>query len=155
MKTLALVLLGAAIALPAGSEPKGFEHWNASQLKDIEKDLSAKISGKPIAGKVLADFDNHSIQVSYREGEGEAELHETLVDIFFVQNGQAILTIGGEVIEPKTIRPHEIRGRSIKGGENKKLSAGDLVHVPAGLPHQLKVDSGSHFTYYVVKVESK
>jgi quercetin dioxygenase-like cupin family protein len=32
------------------------------------------------------------------------------------------------------------------------LSTGDIVHIPAGTPHQLLLDKGKPFTYFVVKV---
>ena len=90
---------------------------------------------------------------AHREGPGEAELHETQADIFIVQSGEATLKVGGTVVSPKTTAPNEIRGPSISGGEEKKLGAGDVVHIPAKIPHQLLLDAGKQFTYAVVKVD--
>ena len=41
---------------------------------------------------------------------------------------------------------------SIKGGTEKKLAAGDVATIPAKVPHQVKLDAGKAFTYFVVKV---
>jgi quercetin dioxygenase-like cupin family protein len=41
---------------------------------------------------------------------------------------------------------------SIKGGTEKKLAAGDVVTIPAKVAHQLKLDPGKEFTYFVVKI---
>jgi quercetin dioxygenase-like cupin family protein len=38
------------------------------------------------------------------------------------------------------------------GGTSHKLAAGDVVHIPANTPHQLLVEPGTQFTYFVVKV---
>jgi mannose-6-phosphate isomerase-like protein (cupin superfamily) len=81
-----------------------------------------------------------------------AELHETQADVFFVQSGSATLVYGGTVVDGKTTQPHEIRGPSIAGGMEKKLSAGDVVTIPAKTPHLLKIDPGNEFTYFFVKV---
>jgi quercetin dioxygenase-like cupin family protein len=46
-----------------------------------------------------------------------------------------------------------VRGTSIEGGETKELTVGDIVHIPAKVPHQLKIASGKPFTYLVIKVD--
>jgi mannose-6-phosphate isomerase-like protein (cupin superfamily) len=43
-------------------------------------------------------------------------------------------------------------GTSITGGVESKLGAGDIVTIPAKTAHQLKLDPGKEFTYFVVKV---
>jgi mannose-6-phosphate isomerase-like protein (cupin superfamily) len=45
-----------------------------------------------------------------------------------------------------------MRAASIKGGMEKPLAAGDIVTIPAKLPHQVKLAPGKEFTYFVVKV---
>jgi uncharacterized RmlC-like cupin family protein len=55
----------------------------------------------------------------------------------------------------KRSSPHEVRGSSIEGGETKQLGPGDIVHIPAKVPYQLKIAAGTAFTYLVIKVDSK
>ena len=55
-------------------------------------------------------------------------------------------------MDGKTTAPNEMRAASIKGGEEKKLAAGDIVTIPAKVAHQVKMDTGKEFTYFVVKV---
>jgi mannose-6-phosphate isomerase-like protein (cupin superfamily) len=141
----------AALALPAGT-PAGFEVWSGTQLKGYTKSLVPKMSAQKVATEQLGTWGNHLLMVAHREGNGEAELHQTQADVFIVQTGEATLKIGGTVVDPKTTAPNEIRGPSIKGGEEKKLGAGDVVHIPAKVPHQLMVASGKQVTYAVVKV---
>ena len=63
--------------------------------------------------------------------------------------------MGGTVADPKTTAPHEVRGPSISGGEEKKLGPGDVVHIPAKVPHQLLVESGKQITFALLKVDEK
>ncbi len=56
-------------------------------------------------------------------------------------------------MEPKTTGPGETLGASVKGGSRQTLNAGDVVHIPAGMPHQMILDDGATVTYFVVKVE--
>ena len=63
----------------------------------------------------------------------------------------ATLVTGGTLVNPQTQKSGEIRGTSISGGERHPVQAGDIIHIPAGVPHQLVVEKGP-FEYFVVKV---
>ncbi len=155
MRAFAIAILTAAAALPAGSGPAGFELWKSGDLQAFEQKLSPKISAQKIATQPLGSYGNHTVLIAHREGSGEAELHETQNDVMVVESGEATLVVGGTVVDPRTTAPHEIRGPSIKGGEKKSLAAGDVVHIPVKVPHQMLVDSGKQITYFVVKIEAR
>src|SRR5687768_18411795 len=80
--------------------------------------------------------------------------HDTQAVIFVVQSGAATLVLGGNVVDGKTTAPGETRAPSIKGGKKHSISAGDVVHIPAKVPHQLLVPTGKEFTYFVIKVDT-
>jgi quercetin dioxygenase-like cupin family protein len=48
-------------------------------------------------------------------------------------------------------RPGETLGSGIDGGKEVILNAGDIVHIPAGIPHWVKVAPGTTTTYLVFK----
>jgi mannose-6-phosphate isomerase-like protein (cupin superfamily) len=152
MRLLILALLAAMAALPAGNEPAGFKIWKGSELKSAGKTLAGKINAQKVATEQLGTFGNHNFMLAHREGNGEAELHEKVADVFIVESGDATLVVGGKMQGGKTTAPNELRGPSISGGAEQKLAAGDIVHIPANTPHQLMVASGKQFTYFVVKV---
>lgn len=155
MRQLIIGLLFVPAALTYGADPQGVVQWKGTELKGYEKKLAPKMSDKKVATEQLGKFGNHSLMVAHREANGEAELHETQADVFIVQSGEGTLIVGGTVVDGKTTAAGEIRGPSIQGGEKKKLSAGDVVHIPAGTPHQTMVDKGKQITYAVVKIDSK
>jgi mannose-6-phosphate isomerase-like protein (cupin superfamily) len=148
-----LALLGLAFSAAWAADPSAVTIWSAAELKGLEKKLAPKINEQKVATEILGRYPNSLSMIAHREGDGEAELHETMADFFVVENGEATLVTGGEVSGAHTTQPHEIRGPSIKGGERRKISMGDIVHIPAGVPHQLLIAKGSLFTYFVVKVE--
>lgn len=80
-----------------------------------------------------------------------AEIHERDTDIVYVLDGTATFVTGGTMVDGKTTGPDEIRGKSINGGETRKLLKGDVVIVPNGTPHWFR-EVGGTFLYYVVKV---
>lgn len=151
MRLIALALTFAALAVPADKP--------ADQKVDIfsSKDLAAakdKLAEKnvPFAAQDLARYGNHYTMLAYRDATGSAELHEHEADIFVVESGQATLVTGGKIVKPQTQKPGEIRGTSIADGERRQIATGDIVHIPAGVPHQLLVEKGKPFAYFVVKV---
>jgi mannose-6-phosphate isomerase-like protein (cupin superfamily) len=89
----------------------------------------------------------------HREADGSPELHETQVDVMFVQSGSATLVVGGTLLNAETVAPHEKRNGTIQGGTRQKLSTGDVVRVPARTPHQLLLDGAHEITYFVVKIK--
>ena len=99
---IAILLLSAA-AQEAG--PAGFEHWAPASLKRFESKMHADASADPhhFAVELLADFPNDSAMLVHREPDGQAEWHETQVDVFFVQSGSATLLIGGTLVNGETV----------------------------------------------------
>jgi mannose-6-phosphate isomerase-like protein (cupin superfamily) len=151
MRLLIAALLFAGLALPAG-DPAGFQIWTSAELKNFSKSLAPKIDAQKVATQQLGGHGNYSFMVAHREGSGQAEYHETQADIFFVQSGSATLIYGGSLVDGKTTAPNEMRAAAISGGAEKKLAAGDVVTIPAKVAHQVKLDPGKEFTYFVVKV---
>jgi mannose-6-phosphate isomerase-like protein (cupin superfamily) len=153
MKFIAFVI--ASAALLAAADPEGFVIWKGKELRESGKKLAPKINQQKVATEVLANWGNHNLMVAHREGNGEAELHETQADVFIVQSGEGSLIVGGTMVDPKPTTPHEVRGPSIKDGVTKQLGPGDIVHIAAKTPHQLIVAAGKQITYAVVKVDTQ
>ncbi len=149
-----LLLLLTLIPLFA-ADPPGFVIWKAHDLGEFDKKLAPKMNEKKVATEQLSNFGNHSTMIAHREGDGEAEVHDKMADLFVCQSGAATLVIGGTVPGGKVTAPGETRGPAIQGGERKTLGPGDIIHIPAGVPHQLLVAKGTKFNYFVMKVETK
>lgn len=104
-------------------------------------------------GAPLKEVTNYKVHASHREGPGMAEVHVRDTDIVYVLEGSAVLVTGGTVVDPQTTAPDEIRGKSIQGGETRRITKGDVIIVPNGTPHWFKEVKGP-INYYVVKVTS-
>jgi mannose-6-phosphate isomerase-like protein (cupin superfamily) len=109
--------------------------------------------GDGTASEVLKEYPQHALHLLVRSRNGSAEQHARFADLFFVLDGRAALLTGGVLDNPKTIAPGEVRGVSIQGGTQQELRAGDLAHVPAGLPHQMLVTGDKFVTCLVLKIE--
>jgi mannose-6-phosphate isomerase-like protein (cupin superfamily) len=152
LSPLAILLLAASAQEAA---PAGFEQWPVASLKKYDAKLHQDAVTDPhhFAVEMLADFPNDSALLVHRESDGQAEWHETQVDVFFVQSGSATLVVGGTLVNGETVGPHEKRNGTIQGGVRRRLSAGDVVRIPARQPHQLLLEGAPEFNYFVVKVK--
>lgn len=151
MRYLIAMFAFAAVA----AAPDAVQVWKAAEFPAMGKQLAGKLNPQRFANTQIGNYGNHSLLVTHRQGSGEAEVHDTQADIFFVQEGAATLVYGGKVMSPRNTAPNEIRGASISGGENKPIAPGDIVHIPAKVPHQLILAPGVKFTYTIVKVDTK
>ena len=113
------------------------------------KDVKAAFAAGE-TGAVLVDDAAFRVAASRRDGAGQAELHATDTDIFYVLEGHATVIVGGEIVDGRETAPNEIRGTSIRGGEARELSTGDVLTIPRGVPHWFK-SVKTPFRYYVVK----
>jgi mannose-6-phosphate isomerase-like protein (cupin superfamily) len=158
MKKLCVLFLIAMPLLVLGSQETalpGFQHWTTASLQKDTQTLVTEAAGDPhhFAAQQLADYLNDAFLLAHRETDGQVEWHETQVDVFLVESGSATLVVGGTLVGGETVAPHEKRNGTIQGGTRYKLSAGDVVRIPARTPHQLVLDGAKEFNYFVVKVK--
>lgn len=150
---LPLIVTPFLVARSDEGVPEGFQQWTPSSLKALVQTLASEAASDPhqFAVKQLADFPNESFLLVHREADGQVEWHETQIDIFLVQSGSATLVVGGTYLHGETVAPHEKRNGTIQGGIRRKLAPGDVIRIPAGVPHQLLLEGLHEFTYLVVK----
>jgi len=102
-------------------------------------------------GKVLVNMGNYMVHASHRDADGVAEIHTLDTDLIYVLAGSATFITGGSVPDVKAIEPNELRGAAIVGGDSRRIVEGDVIVVPAGVPHMFTEVQGP-LDYYVVKV---
>jgi len=136
-----------AAALPAaigtGEGAPAVSYWKSSDV------AAAFARGGVLFGG--EDGRNYMVHASHRDSAGMAEVHTFDADIIHVLEGSATFVTGGTVENPKSTAPGEIRGTAIRNGEERRISKGDVLIVPAGTPHWFK-DVPGPLNYYVVKV---
>jgi mannose-6-phosphate isomerase-like protein (cupin superfamily) len=142
-----------AIAAYAQNDAKKAEYFSAQDIQKQLADLAPQAKSSGSSGSTLGDYASHQLKLSVRTSSGGAEVHAHYDDVFVVTQGQATLITGGAVVDPKTGADGETKGPSIHDGNTQVISVGDVVHIPAGTPHQLKIAPGTLFSTIVVKVK--
>ena len=103
-------------------------------------------------GGTIATEANYKVMTAHRTEGGNVEVHRKFTDIFYIVQGSTTIITGGKVIGENAQNPDEPRGTSIEGGVTRKMSTGDAIVIPAGVPHWMKEVEGT-LLYFVVKVE--
>ena len=153
MKTAAWMCAAAVLAAPvSAADPPGFALWRAGDLKRHDAALSTHVGADHSSRETLADYKSHRFRMLYRDAVGNPEQHDAIVDIVMVQSGEGTLVLGGTMAGRRTTGPGESVGIRLDGGERHALGAGDIVHIPAGIPHSFLVAGGKHITYVLLKI---
>lgn len=143
---LALSLGGVASAQSAGDEPR----YVSSQ------DLTAKVAKtkEGLATFWLPTGPGGSVVLAHRDAPGHAEIHGKLNDEFVAKSGHAEVLVGGRLDGGQETAPNEWRGGTIVGGKVYAMGPGDVLWIPAGMPHRI-TPKGGDFTYLAFKYDLK
>lgn len=129
----------------------------AADLQQQEAKLieTAKASPTGLAIGRLEDYGNDYTLLVVRIHTGDAERHQFFADQIVITKGTITLITGGTMQNehPNNTagRPGETLGSGIDGGKEVILNAGDIVHIPAGIPHWVKLAPDTTATYLVFK----
>ena len=94
--------------------------------------------------------------VQRMNADQSALVHNNIDEIYYMLEGGGTLLTGGTLVNGKetassiTIGPGR-SGTGIQGGESRRVSAGDVVFIPAGTPHMFSQLDGTirYLTYRV------
>lgn len=136
------ILLSAVLLMgSAGAPPVTFvDHGQVAAA------LAGKVHGAP-----LVQASDLLVMGAHRAENGEVELHDKETDVFYIVDGGATFVTGGKMVGGKVTAPGQWRANDIQGGEARHLTKGDVIVIPAGVPHWFKEVPHS-VSYFVVKV---
>jgi mannose-6-phosphate isomerase-like protein (cupin superfamily) len=110
-----------------------------------------KVAAALAKGGSLATAPGLTVSGNHRQAPGQVEVHDTETDIFYIVEGTATIVTGGTMVGGKQTARGQHRGTDIKGGETRQLQKGDVMVIPAGIPHWFKEVSPT-INYFTVKV---
>lgn len=130
------------------------EMLNFNALAEQGKALLEKARvGNGSAGITLANYKGHYTMLTARTKSGGGELHKHFADFLFVIDGEGTELTGGTMVNAKELPGGEVHGTTLEGATPHTLHKGDVIHVPAGTPHQAIEAPGQTITIYVIKVQ--
>ena len=111
---------------------------------------SKKVAAAFAKGMPLLETAGYKVHASRRVEPGQAEIHTLDTDVIYVVDGSATLVTGGKAIDTKEVGPNEIRGSKIEGEIEHRITKGDAIIIPNGVPHQFTAVTGE-LHYFVCK----
>lgn len=152
--TFLSLILATVPALAQSTEP--IIHNTADlQQREAKVTEAAKASPTGFGVAKLDDYGNDYTLLVVRLHTGEAERHQFFADQIVMTKGTITLVTGGTMQgeHPNTTatKSGETLGSGIQGGKEVVLHAGEIAHIPAGIPHWVKVAPGTTTTYFVFK----
>jgi mannose-6-phosphate isomerase-like protein (cupin superfamily) len=117
--------------------------------------LADSLSPGALRSLPMGRFENLTNAITTRDTSGTTEIHDLQTDIFVAQKGSARLVYGGTASGQREATPGEWRGGTTSGGAQRELRPGDIVVIPAGVPHQLLINPGERFAYVAFKVNAR
>jgi hypothetical protein len=156
MKTIAWMCAAIVLTVPvSAADPPGFAVWRASDLKAHDAELAKHVGADHSSRETLADYKDHRFRMLYRDADGNPEQHDAIIDVVMVQSGEGTLVLGGTMAGKRATSAGEWLGTKLEGGGRHPIGAGDIVHIPAGIPHSFLVPLGKHITYVLLKIPAK
>jgi mannose-6-phosphate isomerase-like protein (cupin superfamily) len=153
------ILVFKPVGIAPRDHPAEFVLWTAAQLDAMDKELVTKLDATKGANVSLATnggsneaMDNRRALVFHRDGSGPAEIHEKISEFAYVRKGSGALMLGGKLDDAKSQGGAEIRGSAIQGGNQIKISAEEIVYIPANVPHRFIVEPGQSLNVIVFKL---
>lgn len=152
MRTLRVFTL---LIITSALQVQAQDFWSAEDLGELSNSLSSQVGSNnaAILNNIINEGGYYAAMVHREPGPGFSELHAEMADIYFVTEGSATIVTGGSIVDPIESSPGEIRGSRIEGGDSRLIGAGDIAHIPAGLPHYLLVGEGQQITYFILKAK--
>jgi mannose-6-phosphate isomerase-like protein (cupin superfamily) len=137
---VSFLTIGAFASAQRGPAQSGVVHVDA-----------ATVAAALAKGGSLVTRPDLLVSGGNRVKPGEAEVHDKETDVLYIVDGAATFVFGGKLVGGKSPRPEQWLGTDITGGETRQLVKGDVIVVPAGVPHWFK-EVPKSVSYFVVKV---
>jgi hypothetical protein len=130
------------------------DHWPQAILLERAAYLKKMARyGDGSASETLREYPRHKAMLRFHSRDSDAEMLDDCAILLCVLAGSAVLATGGSLLRARPVEPGVMQGDSIEGGQRQQLKAGDVVHLPAGLAHQLLVAGEQTVACFAMKIE--
>jgi mannose-6-phosphate isomerase-like protein (cupin superfamily) len=129
---LAAVMAAAPLAAQEPAKPFAADAEVRAQLKSM---LAAMKPDQGFAFQPLVRDGKRVAGIEIWKRPGRPAVHPAEAEYAIVLEGRGELLSGGTLAEPATRNPGLVEGSRIDGGQRRTLGPGDVILIPAGVPH--------------------
>jgi mannose-6-phosphate isomerase-like protein (cupin superfamily) len=149
MRVSIVVILASALSWsvmaqqPAASAADGRTMVTAADVAALVAKAKAERKDQPTIAQSLLKLAPYNVSLEYRASVGNAAMHETEAELFYVIDGSATLVTGGKLTGEKRTNAENLTGTGIEGGETRHVAKGDFIMVPDHTPHWFSAIDGT------------
>ena len=141
---LSALSIAASAQQPASSPAASRTMVSAAEVTAmIAKAKADRKDNQPIVAQSLIQLAPYNVSLEYRASVGNAAVHETEAELFYVVDGSATLVTGGKLTGESRTNPENLTGTGIEGGTSRHVAKGDFVMVPERTPHWFSAIDGT------------
>ena len=155
---MSLVAIALSMSLDAAQTPAPAVHISKEEHEAVLKaSIASGTSDQPIkASDVLGG--RASVAMLHREKpEANALIHDRVTETYYILEGSGTIVTGGTLGNARPIDLTRLNAGmsqtgTREGGESRRVKPGDIVIIPAGLPHSFSTLDGP-ISYLVYRFE--
>lgn len=134
-----ILLASTGVMAQSGSAPTGPAADEFASAKEVRAQIAAMEAemkpGQGFAWRPLVRDGARVAAIEIWKKPGRPAVHPAEAEYAIVLEGAGTLISGGTLLAPVTRRADLIEGERIEGGTTRPLGPGDVVLLPAGMPH--------------------
>ena len=138
-----IYLSAASLALAGGSasaQTIASDAASAAEIRAKVAVLAAGMGKSSFAYEPLLKDGETVAALEYWKASGKPAVHPDEAEYALVIEGAGTLVSGGTMADATQKRPGLIEGSRIDGGTTRRLRPGDVMLIPAGVPHWFGID---------------
>lgn len=135
VKAAALALFAASVpAMAQTADPTSFA-TGPDVTAQVAAMAKAMKPGQGFAWQPLVRDGKTVAALEYWKAPGRPAVHPAEAEYAIVIAGKGTLLSGGTLVAPRPVKPELTEGDRIVGGTTRSLAPGDVLLIPAGVPH--------------------
>ena len=142
LRTIAAISLIGLLALTIWAQNAGKPAALMISASEVAAMEAKQPADKNSLGQAMLKLGTYNVNMEHRVMGQAAAVHEKEAELFYVIDGSGTMVTGGKLVEEKRTNEANLTGSSIQGGVTKKISKGDWIMVPEGVPHQIPAVDG-------------
>jgi len=108
------------------------------------------------AGRVttrLLEGGSYNVNIRRISNAETALMHPRTTDVYVVREGSGTLVTGGQIVDEQGEPVDGTRGAAIRGGSERVIGVGDVIYIPAGVPHGIRDTEG--ITWFNIRFDTR
>lgn len=131
----AALLTVSLIAQQKGAPPAPKLFSSAADVQALIAAAKAqRTKDQPIVTQRILALAPYNANLEYRASVGNASVHDTEAEMFYVIEGSGTLVTGGKLVN-ETRNGDNLTGSAIEGGQTQTVGKGDFIMVPEKTGH--------------------